>query len=116
MDNCLFNYQIAKHTTKNKYGIIEPINKIIIPNYFIEVIFIPLIIFDLKGYRIGYGKGFYDKFITLCSNNILKIGLSMFSPINNIQSVHKNDLILDIVITPNKIFFFNKKILSKYPI
>ncbi|WP_185872677.1 5-formyltetrahydrofolate cyclo-ligase [Blattabacterium cuenoti] len=115
IENCLFNHKIAKNTKKNKYGIIEPIKKIILPNDFIEVIFIPLIIFDLKGYRIGYGKGFYDKFIQLCRNNIIKIGLSIFPPIRNIQSLHKNDLRLDIGITPNKIFFLTKKYFKNIP-
>ncbi|WP_235610885.1 5-formyltetrahydrofolate cyclo-ligase [Blattabacterium clevelandi] len=90
----------------NKYGIPEPINKNIIPPYFIEVIFIPLLVFDLKGYRIGYGQGFYDRFLTLCKKNILKIGLSLFDPINCIKPIHKYDLTIDIGITMNHTFFF----------
>ncbi|WP_185864937.1 5-formyltetrahydrofolate cyclo-ligase [Blattabacterium cuenoti] len=108
--NCLFNKKIT--LKKNKYGILEPIYKKYIPPSCIEIIFIPLLIFDSRGYRIGYGKGFYDRFITKCSNNIIKIGLSIFNPLNNlILDIHKNDLILDIGVTPNKIFFFkNEKI------
>ncbi|WP_317045944.1 5-formyltetrahydrofolate cyclo-ligase [Blattabacterium punctulatus] len=104
IDNCFFDRKTLIKI--NKYGIPEPINKNIIPPYFIEVIFIPLLVFDLKGYRIGYGKGFYDRFLPLCKKNILKIGLSLFNPINCIKPIHKNDLIIDIGITMNHTFFF----------
>ncbi|BBA17415.1 5-formyltetrahydrofolate cyclo-ligase [Blattabacterium cuenoti] len=107
IDNCLFH----KNTilTKKKYGILEPIlmHKFIVSISLIEVIFIPLLIFDFRGYRIGYGKGFYDRFIPLCKKNIIKIGISFFYPIKKIQDVHENDLLIDIGITPNHIFFLN---------
>ncbi|WP_185850900.1 5-formyltetrahydrofolate cyclo-ligase [Blattabacterium cuenoti] len=107
IENCLFHEK--SFLKKNRYGILEPVDKYIIHPSLIEVIFIPLLIFDLKGYRIGYGKGFYDKFITKCNKNVIKIGLSFFPPIEKIGSIHKNDLIIDIGITINKIFFFSKK-------
>ncbi|WP_238784292.1 5-formyltetrahydrofolate cyclo-ligase [Blattabacterium cuenoti] len=92
---------------------LEPKKKHIIPPHLIEVIFIPLLIFDFKGYRIGYGKGFYDRFLMLCKKNVIKIGLSFFSPIKRIEPIHKNDLILDIGITVNQVLFFNKKFKKK---
>ncbi|WP_341657996.1 5-formyltetrahydrofolate cyclo-ligase [Blattabacterium cuenoti] len=108
IENCFFHEKTI--LTKKKYGILEPItrHKFIVSISLIEVIFIPLLIFDFKGYRIGYGKGFYDRFIPLCKKNIIKIGLSFFYPIKKIQDIHKNDLSIDIGITPNHIFFFNK--------
>ncbi|WP_341664798.1 5-formyltetrahydrofolate cyclo-ligase [Blattabacterium cuenoti] len=110
IENCLFHENTI--LTKKKYGILEPISmhKFIVSISLIEVIFIPLLIFDCKGYRIGYGKGFYDRFILLCRKNIIKIGLSFFYPIKKIKNIHKNDLSIDIGITPNHIFFFNKKV------
>lgn len=102
---------------KNKYGILEPNhkkNKKIISPKLIDVIFIPLIIFDLKGYRIGYGMGFYDRFVQLCKKEVIKIGLSLFSPIKNIENIHKDDLKLDIVVTTNNIYFFKKKLKKKF--
>ncbi|WP_185860619.1 5-formyltetrahydrofolate cyclo-ligase [Blattabacterium cuenoti] len=118
MYNCLFHKNII--LTKTKYGILEPIpmHQSIVSISLIEVIFIPLLIFDSKGYRIGYGKGFYDRFIPLCKKNIIKIGLSFFYPIKKIKDIHKNDLLIDIGITPHHIFFFkkfNKEKLLKYP-
>ncbi|WP_185866495.1 5-formyltetrahydrofolate cyclo-ligase [Blattabacterium cuenoti] len=111
IENCLLD---RKTTLKNnKYGIPEPVQKYIIPPSFIEVIFIPLLVFDLKGYRIGYGKGFYDRFLTLCKKNVLKIGLSFFNPIDSIPSIHKNDLMIDIGITRNKVFFLKNFLIEK---
>ncbi|WP_185861177.1 5-formyltetrahydrofolate cyclo-ligase [Blattabacterium cuenoti] len=104
IENCLYHEDII--LIKNKHGILEPISmhKYIVPISLIEIIFIPLLIFDLKGHRIGYGKGFYDRFIPLCKKNVIKIGLSFFSPIKEIQNIHKYDLLIDIGITPDYIF------------
>ncbi|WP_185867051.1 5-formyltetrahydrofolate cyclo-ligase [Blattabacterium cuenoti] len=106
IDNCLFHENTI--LIKKKYGILEPMHKHRISISLIEVIFIPLLAFDLKGYRIGYGKGFYDRFIPLCKENTIKIGLSFFYPIKRIENIHKKDLLIDIGITPNHIFFFKK--------
>ncbi|WP_317168009.1 5-formyltetrahydrofolate cyclo-ligase [Blattabacterium cuenoti] len=111
MENCFFDEKTFLRV--NQYGILEPRKKNIIPPDLIEVIFIPLLVFDNKGYRVGYGKGFYDRFIRLCKNNVIKIGLSFFSPVKKIEPLHKNDLILDIGITVKKVFFFNNSI-KKY--
>lgn len=65
---------------KNKYGIPEPENAKEIELEKIEVVFVPLLAFDKAGNRIGYGKGFYDRFLEKCNPHCLKIGLSFFEP------------------------------------
>ena len=72
----------------------------------IEVVFIPLLCFDLKGNRVGYGSGFYDRFLKECNSNTLKIGLSFFKPENIIEDTNSFDVKLDICITPQKVFSF----------
>ena len=91
----------------NKYGIEEPSdgNHFIIEN--LDLIFIPLLAFDLEGHRVGYGKGYYDKFLKLTNNSSLKIGLSFFDPINKIQDIDDNDVKLDYCITPTQIHKFD---------
>ncbi|AFJ90925.1 5-formyltetrahydrofolate cyclo-ligase [Blattabacterium sp. (Blaberus giganteus)] len=108
IENCLLHENTI--LIKKKYGILEPISKhkYIISISIVEVIFIPLLIFDSRGYRIGYGKGFYDRFIPLCEKNAIKIGLSFFYPIRKIKGIHKNDLLIDIGVTPDHIFLFKK--------
>ena len=61
--------------------------------------------FDDNGYRVGYGKGFYDKLICDCNSNLLKIGFSFFAPVN-IEDVNEFDKKLDFCITPDRIFQF----------
>ena len=89
---------------KNAYGIPEPVNGQQFSGE-IDVMFIPLLAFDLNGNRIGYGKGFYDKFLSKQNNQIVKIGLSFFNPENKIQK-DAHDKTLDFCVTPNKTFSF----------
>lgn len=91
----------------NAYGIPEPENGIQIQTDQVEVIFIPLLAYDYKGNRIGYGKGFYDRFLAECNPNTLKIGLSFYPPEEQIISdLDPHDIPLDYCITPESIVKF----------
>ena len=90
----------------NKYGIEEPNTNLIFDPKMIEVVFIPLLSFDMRGNRVGYGSGFYDKFLKECNSNTLKIGLSFFKPENLIEDTNSFDVKLDMCITPQKVFSF----------
>ncbi|MDQ8052497.1 MAG: 5-formyltetrahydrofolate cyclo-ligase [Pedobacter sp.] len=70
----------------------------------IDLVIVPLLAFDEKGYRVGYGKGFYDRFLQ--NSNAQKIGLSFFGAISSINDVHLNDIRLDQCITPDGIVDF----------
>jgi len=91
----------------NEYGIKEPNdgNHFIIEN--LDIIFIPLLAFDIEGHRVGYGKGYYDRFLKLTNNSTLKIGLSFFDPINKILDIDDNDVKLDYCVTPKQVHKFN---------
>jgi len=91
---------------KNSYNIPEPINGFEVPVSIIEVVFVPLLAYDKKGNRVGYGKGFYDKFLSKCNSEIIKIGLSFFEPEEIIEDVSVADVKLDYCITPNGIISF----------
>ncbi len=91
----------------NSWGIPEPTDGIPIPEDKIQVVFIPLLAFDEKGNRIGYGKGFYDKFLAKCNPDTLKIGLSFFSPEKEIKEVLPTDIRLDYCVTPLNVYTFN---------
>ena len=93
---------------ENKYGIPEPVNGERISDHLMDVVFVPLLITDQEGYRVGYGKGFYDRFLANCRPNVLKIGISFFEPINEIEDVHEMDVTLDMVVTPEKIYRITK--------
>ncbi|MEH6408040.1 MAG: 5-formyltetrahydrofolate cyclo-ligase [Leeuwenhoekiella sp.] len=78
----LTHYLLTDNTTLkvNKWGVPEPTGGIIIDPSQLDVVFIPLLVYDIKGNRIGYGKGFYDAFLKNCREDCLKVGLSFFRP------------------------------------
>ncbi|RTY76200.1 5-formyltetrahydrofolate cyclo-ligase [Flavobacterium sp. LS1R10] len=91
---------------KNKYNIPEPVDGIEVPSTKIDVIFVPLLAFDKKGHRVGYGKGFYDKFLSECKPDAIKIGLSFFEPEELITDIFEGDIQLDYCVTPNQVYKF----------
>lgn len=91
---------------KNKFNILEPINGEWIPPELIDLAFVPLVAFDRQGFRIGYGKGFYDRYLPRCRPSILKIGFSYFEPVELIRDVNEFDVPLSLCITPSGIYEF----------
>ena len=91
---------------KNEYNIPEPINGLPVPTEMIDVVFVPLLAYDKQGNRVGYGKGFYDKFLSECKPNVIKIGLSFFEPEDLIEDVFENDVKLDFCVTSEKVICF----------
>ena len=105
----LINYLLTDNTRiqKNKYNIPEPVDGIEVPNNKIDVVFIPLLAFDEKGNRVGYGKGFYDNMLNKCSPDCIKIGVSFFEATEDlITDVFEGDIPLNYCITPEKIYSF----------
>jgi 5-formyltetrahydrofolate cyclo-ligase len=91
---------------KNEYNIPEPVDGLEVPAAKIDVVFVPLLAFDKKGHRVGYGKGFYDKFLVECKSETIKIGLSFFEPEELISDVFESDVLLDYCVTPNGVYRF----------
>lgn len=91
---------------KNVYNIPEPVDGLEVPTSKIDVVFVPLLAFDKTGHRTGYGKGFYDKFLTECKPETIKIGLSFFEAEEKIEDVFENDVKLDYCVTPNAVYKF----------
>lgn len=90
----------------NKYGIDEPVDGIDMFKTEIDLVIVPLLGFDILGYRVGYGKGYYDRFLKLCRKDCLKIGFSYFDGVDKIEDTYDQDVKLDHCITPHHIFSF----------
>lgn len=105
----LENYIVEEETDfiKNDYNIMEPVNGELVNPAKIDLILVPLLAFDQKGHRIGYGKGFYDRFLSQCRKDALKIGLSYFDATSIIEDVHQFDLSLTHCVTPHRVYEFN---------
>ena len=104
----LTNYLLTDSTIlkNNSWGIPEPQGGIEIPPQQIEVVFIPLLAFDESGHRIGYGKGFYDRFLSACTGRTIKVGLSFFEAEKEIPGILSSDVPMDYCVTPEKIYTF----------
>lgn len=88
------------------YNIPQPISGKTIQPEQIDLIFVPLLAFDKKGFRVGYGKGYYDRFITHCKPNIITVGLSFYDAVETISDTSPFDIPLTHCITPNQVYVF----------
>ena len=93
-----FNWSTNDPLNINKYGIPEPINnKIIYP----DVLLVPLVAYDKNFNRVGYGGGFYDRYLKRIKKikNVLTIGLAFsYQKVKKIP-IEKNDIKLDFIVT-----------------
>ena len=107
-DNRLEHFLLNDQTLlkNNRWGIPEPLSGITINPKQIEVVFVPLLVFDQQGHRVGYGKGYYDRFLDQCSESTLKVGLTFFDPVTKIDDIETHDISLDFALTPERIYAF----------
>ena len=86
----------------NKYGIPEPkLKKKVVP----EVLLIPMVAFDTKLNRLGYGGGYYDRFLKKNEkNNIIKIGLAIECQKVKKLPTNSFDKKMDYILTEKKLY------------
>lgn len=110
-DGTMSHYLLTKDTVfeENKWKIPEPslVGSLQSSVFNIDLVLIPLLCFDKKGYRVGYGKGYYDRFLAECRPDVMKIGLSIFEPVDEISDVDEFDVKMDYCITPKRIWDFS---------
>ena len=91
---------------KNRFNILEPIGGATVQPKQLDLIFVPLLAFDVRGYRVGYGKGYYDRYLTQCRTDAIKVGFSFFDAIEYIEDIDEFDVPLNFCITPHRIYEF----------
>lgn len=104
----LENVRVSPDTKliENKWQILEPEGNEIVDAEKLDAVLVPLLAFDEFGFRVGYGKGFYDKFLAKCRADCQKIGLSLFPPVEKIDDVEDFDVRLDSCVTPERVWQF----------
>ena len=104
----LISVEITAETPllKNSWGIREPESNEDSGETNFDFVITPLLYCDHQGNRVGYGKGFYDGFFETVNVKTLKIGLSFFSPEEEINDLRENDVPLDYLITPAEVLSF----------
>lgn len=98
-----YKYSFKDQLYLNKYGIPEPKkNKIVYPDF----LFVPLVGFDHRLYRLGYGGGYYDRYLNKLGKikNFTSAGLAFsFQKINRVPN-ELFDKRLDMIITSTKTY------------
>lgn len=103
MHAVLITEETVYHT--NTYGLTEPKDGKTIEPENIDLVFVPLLVCDMHGHRVGYGKGFYDRYLAQCREDCIKIGFTYFEPVEKIDS-NVFDVPLNHCITPEKVYEF----------
>ena len=91
---------------KNRWGIPEPTGAAEVAPELLDAVLVPLLAFDETGHRVGYGKGFYDRFLAECRPGALHIGLSLEPPVARIADAWAGDVRLHACLTPGRLWQF----------
>lgn len=93
-------------TKQTKNNITEPIDPVWKKHDNIDIVITPLLAFDPQGYRVGYGKGFYDRFFASLHKDVKRVGISLFKPYKDIENINEYDVPLTHCVTPDKTYSF----------
>lgn len=106
MDNTMLHYVWDEDTVfvENKWGIPEPVGGAAVDVNLLDVVLVPMLVADRKGHRIGYGKGFYDRFLARCRPDVRTIGVSYFDVLQEPIDAGAWDIPLRKVVTPDGVF------------
>ena len=104
MEHILFENQ--NQLKKNKWQIWEPETGKLTTTKDLDLVLVPLLAFDAQGHRVGYGRGYYDRFLKDCRPDCLKVGVSFFEAEKEIVERLDADVMLDLCITPKSIYKF----------
>jgi len=101
-DHTLSHFYLEEDTVLvlNKFGVLEPVDAEQVAESILDLLFIPMLISDIQRFRVGYGKGFYDRFLSGCKKEAKFIGLNFFAPIQEIEDSNEFDIRLHQVIYP----------------
>jgi 5-formyltetrahydrofolate cyclo-ligase len=93
---------------ENQYGIPEPTGGKSLDPVQLDIVLVPLLAFDHHGHRVGYGKGFYDRFLAKCRPDCIFAGLSHFPPCDAVIIPDDWDIALHKCFTPDKVYVFGR--------
>jgi 5-formyltetrahydrofolate cyclo-ligase len=101
-----YRYEGRESLAINSWGIEEPRSGLTVQTEEIDMVLVPLLAFDVNGNRVGYGKGFYDRFLRECRADCQRIGISLFEAVDQISDVDEFDEPLHRCITPSLMVSF----------
>lgn len=92
---------------ENNFGIPEPINGKKLKLQDIDIVLVPLLAFTSKGHRLGYGKGFYDRFLSKTRPSCIHIGICHSNEPHHIDDLCEKDIALGYLISPEGLRTFS---------
>ena len=98
------NENLAWETISN--GIEQPQSGDKVAPLLIDCVLVPLLAFDERGYRVGYGKGFYDRFLPSLRPGVTTVGVSYFEAVPLISDTNEYDVPLTYCVTPQRLYVF----------
>jgi 5-formyltetrahydrofolate cyclo-ligase len=102
-----FFFEGLHQLVPNNWGILEPKQGVPTETAKIDMVLVPLLAFDKRGHRVGYGKGFYDKLLSSCKKGSRFIGLSLFEPVDEIDDIMEYDQPLTECVTAVSTYSFS---------
>lgn len=93
---------------EGRWGIREPVSKVVAAPIEIDLVIVPMLCFDADGHRVGYGKGFYDRFMHKLRPDCQKVGVSYWPPVSEKIPTHDGDISLDLCLTPDETYIINE--------
>ena len=100
-----FNPQLQ--IKNNKYGIPEPFDGKEVQINDIDIVIVPLLCFNANGHRLGYGGGFYDRFLKQTKSTCINIGVCHFAEPRTIKGIESTDMVMDFLVSPEGIRKFS---------
>jgi 5-formyltetrahydrofolate cyclo-ligase len=103
-----FYWKPGDELIENRWGIPEPDSdrSVLVDVNDIDMVIVPLLAYDLKGHRVGYGAGYYDRFLSDCKDETLIVGLSAFAPEDQWIKSEEYDIGMDYCVTPENVYEF----------
>lgn len=95
------------YLTEDNWGIPVPSGAVRYVPVQPDLVIVPLLALDQRGHRVGYGGGYYDRFLAETGPDCLKIGVSYFEPLIEIEDIDKTDIHLNGCITPERVWLFD---------
>lgn len=85
------------------FGVAEPVGKVVLSAQQIDLVVVPGVAFDRDGFRLGYGKGFYDRELSRMTSSTICVGLCYEFQLCDTLPVEAHDQQLDYVVTETRL-------------
>ena len=93
-----------------KFGVAEPCGDLPVCDRVPEMILVPGVVFDRRGHRLGYGRGYYDRYLGKCPVEICKVGFSYSFQLCDLIPEDDHDQLMDVLVTDREIITWHDKV------